>query len=60
VPIIHEVFSPTEAEVASARQLVDLYESVLAEGKPAALTNDGQTVLVHDYDKALHLLARAG
>jgi len=60
VPIIHEVFSPTEAEVASARQIVDLYESVLAEGKPAALTSDGQTVLVHDYDKALHLLARAG
>lgn len=59
VPIIHEVLTPTEDEVAAAREIVDLYESVLAEGKPAALSASGETILVHDYDKALATLAKA-
>jgi citrate lyase beta subunit len=59
VQIIHEIFTPTEAEVAAARELVETYEAVLAEGKPAALSAAGETILVHDYEKALSVLAKA-
>jgi citrate lyase beta subunit len=59
VPILNEVFTPTEEETRKARELVETYESVRAEGKPAALTAEGQTILVHDYEKARALLARA-
>ena len=58
VPILNEVFTPSEKEAAHARELVETYESVLAEGRPAALTDDGRTILVHDYEKAKALLAR--
>ena len=59
VPILNEVLTPSEGEINSAREVVELYESVLAEGRPAALTSSGETLLVHDYDKALGVLARA-
>jgi len=59
VPVLNEVFTPSEEETRKARELVETYESVRAEGRPAALTEDGQTILVHDYEKALSLLARA-
>lgn len=57
--IIHEVFTPTEADVDQARELVERYEGVLAEGRPAALNERGETILVHDYEKALHVLAKS-
>jgi citrate lyase beta subunit len=57
--IIHELFTPTDAEVSAARELVETYEAVLAEGKPAALGAGGETILVHDYEKALSVLAKA-
>jgi citrate lyase beta subunit len=60
VPIINEVFSPDEQEIAHAQELVTVYENVMAEGKPAALTDSGETLLVHDYHKALSTLAKAG
>jgi citrate lyase beta subunit len=60
VPIINEIFTPTDEEIARARELVMIYEEVLAEGRPAALTESGETILVHDYDKALGLLQKAG
>jgi citrate lyase beta subunit len=60
VPVLNEVFTPSEEETRKARELIETYEAVRAEGKPAALTEDGQTILVHDYEKALALLARAG
>jgi citrate lyase beta subunit len=59
VPILNEVFTPSEAETQAARELVETYESIRAQGRPAALTDDGRTILVHDYEKALALLARA-
>jgi len=59
VPIIHDVLRPTDEEIEAAREIVDLYEAVLAEGKPAALSASGETILVHDYDKALSTLAKA-
>ena len=58
IPVLNEVFTPSEAEVSAARELVDLYRGVLDEGRPAALTADGRTILVHDYEKAQSLLAR--
>jgi len=59
VPILHEVLTPTEDAVAQAREIVELYRGVLAEGKPAALSASGETILVHDYEKALSVLAKA-
>ena len=32
----------------------------LSDGRPAALMGSGETILVHDYEKARHLLAKAG
>jgi citrate lyase beta subunit len=58
VAIINEVFTPSEREVARARQLVEVYEKVIGDGRPAALTDDGETILVHDYEKAKSLLVK--
>jgi citrate lyase beta subunit len=58
VDIIHEVFAPTVAEIEYAREIVESYEAVLAAGKPAALTAAGETILVHDYEKAQSVLAK--
>jgi citrate lyase beta subunit len=60
VDIINDVFSPSPEEVGHARSIVDVFEQVLCEGHPAALMESGQTILVHDYEKAKHLLAKAG
>lgn len=58
VDIINDVFSPGEEEIAAAQAIVATYESALSEGKAAALTEAGTPVLVHEYEKALALLAR--
>ncbi|WP_424530346.1 hypothetical protein ACOZ38_11805 [Sphaerisporangium viridialbum] len=42
VQIVHDIFTPTEAEVAAAREPVEIYEAVVAEGKPAALGATGE------------------
>lgn len=59
VPVINEVFTPTGEEVERARRIVAIYERVMAEGRPAALDEDGRTILVHDYQKARLVLQRA-
>jgi citrate lyase beta subunit len=59
VEIINDVFTPSHEELADARATVELYGAVLAEGKAAALTERGETILIHDYEKALSLLAKA-
>jgi citrate lyase beta subunit len=60
VDIINDVFTPGDEETAAARSLVETYEDVLASGQAAALTAGGTPILVHEYDKARSLLARAG
>jgi citrate lyase beta subunit len=60
VDIINDVFSPGPEELDKARSVVDVFEQVLRDGRPAALTETGETILVHDYEKARHLLAKAG
>ena len=59
VDIINEVFSPSDDEVARARQIVEVYEEARAAGNPAVQLADGTAVLVHQYKDAQHLLQRA-
>jgi len=56
VPILNEVFSPTEAELERARRIVTEYERALAEGL-GAITVDGEFVDVPFYEQAKRLLA---
>jgi citrate lyase beta subunit len=59
VDIINSVFSPDPDQVRAATEIVERYERALREGSPALLTDAGETILVHDYEKAKKLLARA-
>ncbi len=59
VDIINDVFSPSPAAVGHAEEVVSLYEEAVGRGDPAVLTGRGEVILVHDYHKALRLLARA-
>ncbi|GAA2403824.1 CoA ester lyase [Actinomadura vinacea] len=59
VDIINDEFTPGEEERRAARECVAAYEEVLAGNRAAALSPDGEPILVHDYEKARSLLARA-
>jgi citrate lyase subunit beta/citryl-CoA lyase len=56
VPVLNEVFSPTQAELEHARKIVVLYEAALAEGR-GAIGLDGALVDIPLYDHAKWLLA---
>jgi citrate lyase subunit beta/citryl-CoA lyase len=56
VPILNEVFSPTDAELERARRIVAEYERALADGL-GAITVDGEFVDVPFYEQAKRLLA---
>ena len=58
VDLINEVFSPGAGEVSEAQDIVARYEQALSEGNPAVLTEAGESLLVHDYEKAKSVLAR--
>jgi citrate lyase beta subunit len=58
VDIINEVFSATPEQRKEAERVVDTYEAGLARGEPAVLSDNGEVLLVHDYEKALQLLRR--
>ena len=60
VDIINEVFSGTPDQVAKAEAIVEAYEVGLERGDPAVLSDEGEVLLVHDYEKAKRLLRRAG
>jgi len=55
VPILNEVFSPTDAELERARRIVAEYERALADGL-GAITVDGEFVDVPFYEQAKRLL----
>jgi citrate lyase subunit beta/citryl-CoA lyase len=57
VPVLNEVFSPTQAELEHARNIVVLYEAALAEGR-GAIGVDGELVDIPFYDYAKRLLAQ--
>lgn len=59
VDLINAVFSPDADQLRTATDIVDRYETALSKGNPAVLTEEGRTILVHDYQKAKKLLARA-
>jgi len=59
VPIINEVFGPTTDDIADADHVIALYERAVADGRPAVTLESGRTILVHDYQKALKVRARA-
>jgi citrate lyase beta subunit len=59
VEIINDVLTPSKAEISAAKELVTCYEALRAEGKPAMLSARGETILVHDYEKARGVLAKA-
>ena len=58
VPIINEVFTPSEEEIARAREIVRVYDEAIAAGNPAVQLPTGEAVLLHQYKDANHLLAR--
>ena len=56
VPILNEVFAPSEDEVARARRIVEEYEQALADGH-GAIVVDGEFIDVPFYEHAKRLLA---
>ncbi|MBA2474537.1 MAG: CoA ester lyase [Actinobacteria bacterium] len=56
VPILNEVFSPSEEELERARRVVEEYERALAAGQ-GAITVGGEFVDVPFYEQAKRLLA---
>ena len=56
VPILNEVFAPSEDELERARRVVDEYEHALAEGQ-GAIVIDGEFIDIPFYEHAKRLLA---
>jgi citrate lyase beta subunit len=59
VSLINEVFTPSEAAVAHAREVILHYEAAVADGKPAVQLPSGEALLMHQYKEAKATLARA-
>lgn len=60
VDIANEVLTPGEALIEHAHAVVDAFDKARAVGAPAVQLDDGRTLLIHDYTKALRTLARSG
>lgn len=58
LPVVHEVFSPTEEEIRRAQQVVAAYEEAQASGR-GAITVDGKMVDAASLRMAQATLARA-
>lgn len=58
IPVVHEVFAPTEEELAWARRVVAAYEEAQASGR-GAITVDGRMVDAASLRMAQATLARA-
>lgn len=59
VAVINEVHGVSAEQVDAAYAVVAAYEKALAAGDAAVTLKDGRTLLVHDYEKALAVLAKA-
>jgi citrate lyase beta subunit len=59
VPIIHDVFAPSDEDIAHARAIVQVYEEALAAGNAAVQLPSGEALLIHEYKEASRLLAEA-
>lgn len=60
IGIINDVFTPNEGVIADAELVIRSFERAAAEGQPAIQIDGGRTLLIHDYNKALGVLSRAG
>lgn len=57
IPVINDVFRPDEDRVNRARQVVEVYEEAMGQGKTAVLL-DGEALIIQDYKRALATLGR--
>jgi len=60
VQVVHAVLAPSAAEVAAAREVVEVFDRADAEGRGAAVTQDGRLVDLAVVRSARSVLARAG
>lgn len=60
VPVVNEVFSPTEAEVAAAREVLALAERIEGEGRGAGTTADRRFVDRPQVERARRVVEQAG
>lgn len=60
VEVINDVFTPSEEALSYAKRVVAAFGAAADSGKPAVQFEDGHAILIHDYKKALGVLARAG
>lgn len=60
LPVINDVFTPTEEEVAAARRLVELFEASVARGDGACVDDRGRMVDEAVVRSARRVLGRAG
>jgi citrate lyase subunit beta / citryl-CoA lyase len=60
IDAINAVFSPSEQEVAEAREIVAEYERVRKEGRAAYVRPDGKWITVHQYRQAMTVLTQFG
>lgn len=56
--VINELYRPDDAAVEYARTIVSAFQQAIADGTPAIQLPNGKAVLIHDYKKAMGLLAR--
>lgn len=59
VPIVNEVFTPTEEELAQQRRILEAFDKALAEGS-AAVQLDGMMIDYANAKRARRILALAG
>lgn len=59
VPILLEVFTVSEHEIAAARETVEIFQDARARGMNAVQRADGSALLIHQYKEAKMLLERA-
>lgn len=60
VAVINDVFTPSEETITYAKRVVAAFDDAADSGKPAVQFDNGRAILIHDYKKAVGVLARAG
>jgi citrate lyase beta subunit len=58
VDVINAEFTPSQERILAAREVVELYEGAVAQGRPAVKRANGEAVLMHQYQEARKTLAR--
>lgn len=58
IDTINAVFSPTEKDLADARQILQTYDEVKRQGRAAYVREDGKWITVHQFRQAAQMLER--